>query len=171
MMNKLNENNYLVYKEYIFNIFLAILSSLWLLPFVIAMTLLLSAEYSDFETKSTTLSFLRDFLAFLGVIWFSIVWLIWSFLLIKRLHNHSVKVQKEKKIVKVIVNSILSAAWVPIWGGYGFLYCTIRMTDMAKEHVSSGANVFHIVRSGLFWACILLFVVLYKFFVLILKKL
>lgn len=145
---------------------LALLSSLWILPFVVAITFFLSAEYSKFEQQSRNFEFIKNTIGILGVLWFYLAWLLWSFVLIKQFQGvHEFHLKNSPDLTRIRLLSVLSIFWILLLYVFSFMYCTAKMQIDNHNYISSGAHVFSMIRSGLGWASLLLSIVLYKLFV------
>ena len=157
------------------NVLVTLLCSLWLAPFLAFLLFLTSAENSDYQAKDTDLVSLSNVLIFLGLGWFSICWITWSFIIVKRFREGcGFNVNTTKGPTRVRMFGLFSVIWVLFLAGYVFLYFTIRMDAVNSNdnrYISSGASIFYMARSSFSWFCILLIIPLYKFFTAVIRRL
>lgn len=154
------------------NMLLAFLSSLWIAPFAFSILIFLSTESSGLELNSNTFEFILNSTVFIGLLWFFTVWLIWSFILIKRFRNgHIFHLKDKEKMWKTRFLSLLSVGWIFFFWGFFYLYCFAKMRDQSIEYISSGAHIFYMIKNLLTLAFLFLAIVLQRLFISLLKRL
>jgi len=156
----------------LYNLFLALVSSLWLLPLGVATMYYRSAAYSELAIHEETVIRLMDGLFMLGFAWLWVSWVAWAYALIGRFRQGDpFTFDASKPLWKLHLLSFLSVFWIVIWWGYAVIFCGLKMQDSSREYIVCGAHKFYFISNGISWASFWLFIVLYRFNMAIIRRL
>lgn len=170
-MTFLQNEDLIKFKNIIPILVLAFLCSLWIFPFALAVFDFLPTVYSQLVEHKKSLTYLMHFCFISGFLCLWLSWVMWAYYLINLFRSSDCACcDNSKALWKIRGLSILSNVWLLLFYSHAYIYCTIKMQDTSKEYIRSGAHQFYFIRSGLGWACLLLFLVLYKLNVNILKR-